>query len=298
MAVLKNVRTGEVVALRAPHRFGRSRTNHTVLPSAEVSSEHALITYADTWQVRDLGSRNGTQLDGTALEPGARVSLTVGARLIFGGTDDAWEIVSTGPPAPSATCGDEVVEGDPDLLALPSPDDPQLLVLRDGETGWQCDDAPVHDGAEITVQGTNWVLQLPEQLAPTEALSSNGPGLDEVALSFRVSRDEEYVELTVHLTGTAHPLPARTHHYLLLTLARARLEDVAEGLGDAEAGWRRADDVERMLRATKNQVHVGIHRLRKELAGLGVSEAQAIVERRVVTQQLRIGVLALEVHPL
>lgn len=299
MAVLKNLDTGERLILRARHRFGRSRTNHTALHAAEVSGEHALIGYtSDGWELRDLGSRNGTWLDGTALAPGERRALAPGAQIGFGADTPQWQVVSEAPPSAFARSGDRLVEGDGDLLALPSQDDPQLVVRYDEEEGWIGDDGPVGEGTPVKVAGERWVLGVPEILAPTRELGPSEQRLHDARLRFAVSRDEEYVEVTVEGPQGALRLPPKAHHYLLLTLARAYLADLDAGTAPADAGWRHTEDVQRMLRASKNQIYVSVHRIKKELTERDLVDGASIVQRRKTSGQLRIGVFDLEISSL
>ena len=72
---------------------------------------------------------------------------------------------------------------------------------------------------------------------PSTVVARAAVQLSDLVLCFRVSADEEHVEIdAVHLGGTL-PIPVRVHHYMLLTLARARLHDRAHGSGPAEEGW-------------------------------------------------------------
>jgi len=49
--------------------LGRATSNAIVLPDPAVSSQHALLTYrAGRWWLEDLGSRNGTLLNGVPIE--------------------------------------------------------------------------------------------------------------------------------------------------------------------------------------------------------------------------------------
>jgi hypothetical protein len=50
------------------------------------------------------------------------------------------------------------------------------------------------------------------------------------------------------------------------------------------------DDLSRALNVTGNQLNVDIHRIRKQLGGLGLADPAAIIERRPRSGQLRIGV--------
>lgn len=299
MAVLKNLNDGGSVILRARHRFGRSRTNHTPLVAPEVSGDHGLIGFVGhQWELRDLGSRNGSWVNGSELPAGARHPLAVGDQIGFGTAVPQYEVTSVAPPSASARSGDLLIEGDGDLLALPSLDDPQWVARYDPEEGWVSDQGAVAEGTELTLGGRVWVLGLPEILAPTREVRDTDLSLGLASLSFAVSSDEEYVEVEVRSGGAIQQLPPKAHHYLLLTLARAYQADRADGVADGEAGWRHTEDVQKMLRASKNQIYVGVHRIKKELTALGYLDGDSIVERRKTTQQLRIGVSAIEIRGL
>jgi pSer/pThr/pTyr-binding forkhead associated (FHA) protein len=64
-----------------------------------VSSQHALVRYNGVaWEIRDLGSRNGTWLNGVALAPSASIPLRVGARLRFGDDAEEWILEDASEP--------------------------------------------------------------------------------------------------------------------------------------------------------------------------------------------------------
>jgi hypothetical protein len=121
--------------------------------------------------------------------------------------------------------------------------------------------------------------------------SPDGPRLvlRDLVLSFSVSRDEEYVHLAVIHRGGAIDLGARTRNYLLLTLARRRLVDAAEGLPETTCGWVYHADLEHDPSMAPPQLNIDVFRLRKQFASVGVVDAADIIERRPRTRQLRIG---------
>ncbi len=68
---------GERVALdpARPITLGRSRANAVVLTDASVSREHARVSYRDgSWWVEDLGSKNGTKVNGRRIDKAAALS--------------------------------------------------------------------------------------------------------------------------------------------------------------------------------------------------------------------------------
>ena len=83
MAVLR----GPERVLVVPERclVGRSRSCDLVLSAGDVSGEHAVVQWsADHWELRELGSRNGSFVDGERVAAGERAPLRLGADLGHG----------------------------------------------------------------------------------------------------------------------------------------------------------------------------------------------------------------------
>ncbi|MBX2799918.1 MAG: FHA domain-containing protein [Myxococcales bacterium] len=293
MALWTELRTGRPLVLRMPHRFGRSRSNHTALEGPEVSGEHAIVRFREGWDLHDLASRNGTFVNGARLPRGARHRLVPGDRVGFGRPEPEWEISSVAPPAPCAIADDDVVEGEGELLALPSLDDPQWVLRHDADAGWVSEAGPVTDGQRVDVAGRSWELRLPEALVPTHTMGLDQVSLESVSLHFVVARNEEQVHVTVQLPHERHRLTPRGHHYVLVTLARLRLQDAAAQA--PEQGWREIDALLRMLKMSRNHLYVAIHRNRKEMLKLGIVDGSDIVERERRSSRLRIGLAELSV---
>ena len=67
------------------HEVGREQPAELVLPVPTVSARHARISVGiSSVSVADLGSTNGTYLDGTPLAPMAEVAVGVGQEVVFG----------------------------------------------------------------------------------------------------------------------------------------------------------------------------------------------------------------------
>src|SRR5262249_42927939 len=148
------------------------------------------------WSVRDLGSRNGTLVDGARIEAGGTRALAAGARLAFGNPAAEWTLVDASPPVAVARRfgGDGLIAAVDGMLALPSPDAPVVCVLESygawiAEVGGEA--RPATDGEQLFVDGQTFVLHLPEAGLQSTAVAGAADHLDEVALSLRVSRDEE-----------------------------------------------------------------------------------------------------------
>ncbi len=307
--MLKSRASGAMVVLGARHMIGRSAAADTRLRTPAVSGDHALITWDDgRWTLRDLGSRNGTFLADRRLDGGERAELLAGALVRFGARVEVWEVVSVEPPSIVAWAGGTVVEGEGDLLALPSFDDPAVVVQFEPPRGWVLVEEersrPIQDREHLVVRGTVWEVILPGVLASTAAMPAQDfePTapllLDRVSLELAVSADEEYIEATVGLDSGPKAIPPRTHHYLLLVLARARLEDAGAGVTEAEQGWVYSSDLRRMLGVSANAFYVMAHRCRREFEELGIVDAGDLFQKRSTTRQVRLAIPSLTVRSL
>jgi hypothetical protein len=180
-----------------------------------------------------------------------------------------------------------------DMLVVPAGDSPEVVVLRSARGEWQLESADrltrIEDGDTFEAGGTFWRFCCPNVIAPTSPLEQR-PSVRDARLRFAVSLDEEHVELGLECQNRRVALGTRSHNYLLLVLARRRLADQAEGLLDSVCGWIYQEDLLRDLSTTHTQLNVDICRIRKHFGALGLKEAAAIVERRIRTKQIRIGV--------
>lgn len=283
----------EPLELAARTLVGRSGQAELCLRSRWVSGEHAVIYWDGAcWQVRDLGSRNGTYVDGAKLDANTPQALAVGSTLGFGQPTGTWRVVEVSPPvarAVHAASGRTVLAED-GVLSLPDAETPEVMVFEDAARGWVAESEagtrPVATGGEVEAGGERWILALPSALWATHSRADE-LNLDTVRLRFTVSRDEEHVTLDLVHAGGVTPTRPRTHHYLLVTLARVRLADAA--LPPSEQGWTHKEDLAEMLRMSTQAIEVQILRARRQLSAAGLVDAAAIVERRLGTGQLRLG---------
>jgi pSer/pThr/pTyr-binding forkhead associated (FHA) protein len=288
-------RTNTLVHLLPDTLLGRSERTDVCVDDRAVSSEHARLRWTGrAWVVRDLGSKNGTWVDGRRLEAGGSAALAEGSSLALGSDAPQFHLASTAPPCVSALDDAGVrVFGAPDLLGLPDPADPEVMVVGDGGT-WRVEgvagERPVADGDVLEVAGRRFRLSLPEPVAGTWDRDVPGTtSLADTTLHFRVSRDEEHVELDVEAAGRRHTLGSKAHHYLLLVLARLRVGDAPE-VPESSRGWVGQDELVRMLGAREGALHTAVFRARAELAELGLADGAGVVERRKGSRQLRLGV--------
>ena len=298
MGTLLHLPSRRVVTLSSRLVVGRSRRSDLHITNRRVSAEHAILAWSGvTWELRDLGSTNGTFVDGKPLAVGIRVRLRRNNLLSFGDAEDAWRLVSDTPPLPAAVaCATgEPIEAEGPLLALPSAQDPVVTVFWE-RTGWVVE----HDGRRrvlretttVDVDGEQYEIQLPEAVAGTLAGEEDEPDQEEPlqGLEFIFERHPT-VGVGMDAIGRTGRLSLRprAHHGTMLHLARRREADLEAGVDAAEAGWLPFDQTARDLGIDPKTLNVHIYRVRQELAQNGICGANAVVERRPVSRELRFG---------
>lgn len=295
MATLHHPASTQTHRLLAEHTVGRSGSCILQLDDRRASGHHASLRWngAD-WEVLDLGSRNGTWVDGVRLEAGQRQLLARGATIGFGSTEDPWTLTDVDAPNLVARTPDgDFLHAEDGLLSLPHSSLPTILVYADSTGQWVAERnatvEPVQTGTRLTIGPSTWELVVPSPTAQTTVLPSPRPlTLSELTFVFDVSRDEENVQLRLLDRGRqVFDEPHRAHFYLLLALARARLEDAA--LPANEQGWRYQDDLAKGLQIPHEQFNVTVFRTRQYFGRLGLAGAKEILERRRGSGQVRLG---------
>lgn len=299
MATLASSTIARVLPARC--LVGRSRSCDLVLPTRDVSATHAMIEWKGTdWWLRDLGSRNGSWLDGRRINADEPTLLLAGARVSFGREAEPWLVQDADQPQLMAvrTSDDRQRVAQSNYLALPDPESPERCVYHDSQGTWVVE----HHGnttaiadREVLVlgDGTAWTVFIPELEPATWPVDSSTLRLSRLRLELSFNRNEEYVEAVVQHGPRTIDLGARAHHYLLLLLARRRLADREAGVAAPEEGWIRQDELAHMLRMTDNHIYIAIHRARTQLGEHDVADAAGLIERRPGTRQLRLGVAQL-----
>ncbi len=304
MAKLRDLRTGTIIPLRASHRLGRDPSSDTVFADREVSADHARLQWrGGRWVIRDLGSNNGTTLQGRPLSGTQRV-LRRGMRIELGDPAIALEVLDDGPPEPFARCEDgRIAEGRGRELYLPSIEDCELVVLPGERGGWSAtrgeETRPISDRSAVELRGQRWELSLSRPLAGTALSTAARYTLSETKLRFVVSYDEESVQLFAEVGGAAVDLGAHAHHYALLTLARRREQDRLAGLPETRCGWWERRQLAAALRMDSAHLNVHLFRCRDSLRSKNWGDADGLIET-LRRSKIRIGVrdIAIERPPI
>src|ERR1041384_7768048 len=174
MGTLAKQPEGPRSLLLSRHVVGRSRLADLHMVEPTVSGEHAVLRWTGReWELHDLGSRNGTIVDGRRLTPGERLAVTRGTVIAFGQADNAWRLVDDAPPtimAMPADGSDPLCARD-NLLALPGEEDPAAVVYRDSAGDWVIeqggDVTRIADRHAVHAGGHDFVLRVPDLIAVT-----------------------------------------------------------------------------------------------------------------------------------
>ena len=246
MGAIRDSSSGAIRILEPSHVVGRGPAPKCSLTLNEpyVSGVHAELRWTGAdWELKDLGSRNGTFLDGRRLDPSAPTRLEKGSKVAFGAPERTWELVDASPPPVMVVPlgGGEPVLLRDDFIALPSSDDPRATIYRTIGGRLECSN-PADAGAPISsdlrdLRGRRpalavlvrrlaarrrWPCRTTRQAAHRAARPA--------ARRSRYRRDEEHVRLEMTRPGHDVDMGSRKHNYLLLTLARRRLNEEAQGL--------------------------------------------------------------------
>jgi hypothetical protein len=307
---LELVRDGvvvRVIPVRDTVTLGRDLGNHVVLADPNVSGHHAVLQRGpDGVVLRDLGSTNGTTVNGAVVAGAHRLShgdeiglgpeVTLRIRQVEAGTSGTWVLRDVAAGILHLLEDDHLHIGTAEESAIRLPEGPPraatLLVHAGGELWLGMDDADreLVEGDTFTVGSSTFRVEVLAQntlLAPTA----------------RPSRAARFpYRLDVTLSPTAAVMSDRTSDrtcqwdaearvMLLFQLARQLREDRAARVVPAMAGWSHDEDLmvgvwgREALTGAASRFSVLLHRVRKdlELAGL---DPWCVEKRRGATRMV------------
>lgn len=279
MAQILDTSTNQTHTLRTHHTLGRSAdTVDTAISSALVSRIHAALEWnGQNWSVRDL-SRNGTWVQGTRIPSSAGVILSAGDCLNFGSADSpAWQLLDDDEPRSlllGMTPDTDTIELHP-YLFIPNNDDPHIVVTYSQRRRcWSRQDLDdkqyphpeyaLHHGEVLSCAGQHWRVFLVESENVTEHSPSPERHLEDFEFHFELSLDEENTGLKLEHEQDVVDLGERSHHYLLLHLARQRAEEALRGYDQTSQGWIDNEQLTRDLGVEMSHINILIFRARKQ----------------------------------
>lgn len=299
MGILRELETNRRVHLPPRLLVGRSGQADLRLIGTWVSSEHASIWWdGHVWRVRDLDSRNGTLLEGQRVMRREGEPLVQGHTLAFGQLEEAWMVDDDAAPVAMAVdrAGEAVRLASDGVLTLPDEGDPQVTVYAADEQWWlRRDEGPpeaVSDRHIEPLDGRVWILRLPEATPRTDE-ARDAPRAGDLCLRLGVGRDQETITALLTHRGARIGLDPRSHHEVLVWLARQQVDDAA--LPEPERGWVEPEVLMDCTGLKRNVLNVYVQRLRQQFADCGV--VGEVIERRP-SHALRLAPMQVEVGAL
>ncbi|WP_444928515.1 FHA domain-containing protein [Microbulbifer sp. SSSA002] len=310
MACLQHPDRDQPVYLMAHHTIGRRQgAVDTRITSAEISGIHAAVQWTGThWNLRDL-SRNGTWLNGQQLVPAKSYPLQTGDKIAFGRANNpAWIVENLDAPENLLI---DIHSGEAQALEqyhlLPDENEPlaslqyspltgQWLYEFTGPSAEDGDKTLINHGDRIDCGLHSWQLFLADNQGATKELSLQQLSIVDFELKFSVSSHEEHVQLQLQREGMQQSLPARIHNYLLLYLARARVQDQQKGTDPDSQGWVSIQVATHELGITVNHLNTQIFRARKQISESlpDAVDTSNLVERR--SWEIRLGCPIFEIY--
>lgn len=301
MAYILNRKNSNRQYLLPHHNFGRrAEAVDTFIDQAEVSKIHAIIEWnGDEWHIRDV-SHNGTWLDNEKLVDSRFYKLKQGQTIYFAGPEtEGWVIEDLSPPRnqllPLNNDSNEVDLSLSGYHLLPSDNEPKVALYLCPDRGqWYTEaldtkiidieenNEPLTHGDRLLFENYEWEMFLPVITKPTQELSTQALNLSQFEFIFDVSQDEENVTLKLRHEKQFFDLEERTHHYLLLHLARCRMRDAAANADEKNQGWVYNDDLAKDLGLDGSHLNIQIFRARKQLSEelKHVSGLSDLIQRR------------------
>ncbi len=292
MATLFNSQLKQSFTLFEHHIFGRHpNATGTQLKNRDASRMHAVILWdGERWSLKD-SSANGTFVNGHKISKCVNHRLNTGDTICFGSEQsEHWEIRDLHPPQTRLV---PLTEGlSPidlvDIAGLPCDEKPEILLYASPHGQWMCENqegiASVLKSGDIVGTPTQqWRFIESQGSAATRATHDGSPPpTGDIKFAFKASQNEEHVSLTLVIDNKHIDLGERSHHYLLLFLARQRLNDKKLHLSEQEQGWIKKDVLKKMLGMPETHINIQVHRFRKQVtvALPGTTTLHQIIERR------------------
>lgn len=277
MASLINTQTKQRCHLLPHHTFGRREDKvDTFLDAPQISKIHASIEWnGSEWLLKDL-SRNGIWIDGKKISSQQNIAIQNGQLIQFVNKDLRFLVEDTSAPDSFIVAQHNRSGAIPlrELMLLPDDDSPKLaLHLSPDNHQWLLEtldeSAEVRElrhGDEIVLGDLRWTLHLTDKSnSPTVVIDSDW-SLDNFLFCFNTTQDEENTSLALSNGGNQCDLGERSHHYVLLHLARCRAKDELSGINEYDQGWIDNNLLCREMGMELAHINIQLYRLRKQLS--------------------------------
>ncbi len=241
MSVIKNTDSDEMVVLRATLTVGRSVSSLLQIAENDISKNHATLSWEhDHWQIKDH-SRNGTLVNGRLLHHSTG-KLSGDDVIQFGANNTTrWKLMNEeGPLSYLRAHTDEfkIIRLEGTHLMYPNEESPEVSFFKSVRLEWVMDDnentRPLRHNRQYEFGGEAWTYYDNEPLQDTIDISNQ---VETASIDCYLSSDEESVQIKIVMNDLEMNLGEKVYNFLLLLLARQRLEDMEAGFAESEQGW-------------------------------------------------------------
>jgi hypothetical protein len=291
MAYLIDEQKLQKIFLKSYHTIGRYKFNvDTFIDSPGVSRHHAIIELANNkWLIRDV-STNGIWLNDNKIDKNLPYQLSQNDKIDFASPgQNSYVVGSLNNECQylvSQSNSQNVIEIT-DQLILPNESDASYIIYFDKLLNyWFLEDLnnndkqALYDGGLVSLYNEQWLFYSANTAAVTKHIECKRK-VQSCSLIINVSQDEESTQLSVKANDHTIDLGTRTHHYLVLLLARTRIEDKNANLESTQQGWMYRDDLVKALGIQTNHMNIMVHRIRKQLSEIehdGMDELNYLIE--------------------
>ncbi|TQV88041.1 FHA domain-containing protein [Aliikangiella coralliicola] len=282
MGIFNSIHSKTSIYLKPVHIFGRdSNTADTVISHQGSSRLHCVLRWqAGHWFVTDE-SKNGCFINGKRIEKGHSLCLAKGD--VFStckNNSAAWTFEDESAPKPIILNKESSrwIELEP-LNILPDENTPECQIVQQGQHWFFEKDhehVSISEGFSFLMEGKHWHFFPNFLLQETEYVADQKREIPEII--FDVSRNEEHVGIIFRSQNEEFNLGRKIHHYLILELARHRLED--SDAQESDRGWMSNDLVLHRLGIDMNHLNIQIYRARKAIKEYSQNWSQHLIERR------------------
>jgi hypothetical protein len=244
--------------------------------------------------IKDL-SKNGTYINGKAISNKARSLIKLNDVINFSINGSSYIVKDLSPPCDMLIPIDNSVATEAIKLKTYN------LLLNDNELeiaiiynalaeSWYVEHINqehentvfLQDHAQITVNNVIYQLQLSRIVSDTQTLFNTKCNLNDLSFIFYLSLDEEITHLQLQSPVGSIDMTTRVHHYLTLSLARYKVEDMHNDVKEELQGWVNTTKLCKDLGLDLTHLNIQIHRVRKQFTDMlyDYIGATELIERR------------------
>ncbi|MCJ8318174.1 MAG: FHA domain-containing protein [Colwellia sp.] len=276
-----NTKTKQSITLRNPHVFGRSPiSSNTLLNDTNASRVHSSIHWNSSYWLLQDSSTNGSFINKTRVTKSIMKRLKQGDTLNFGDLNsETWQLIDDSEPKSMLIPLDKDSASIEltNVFVLPNENAPEVTFYLSPEYRWLCESKTgtvvLNSGDNIQTSTGDWYFV--GNYPVDETCFVNHFHQDEsltIKAEFTVSQNEEHVYISLTIEDKIIDLGRKSHHYLVLVLARKWQEDKINNIQNSERGWLDKALLCKELIITEQYMNIQIYRFRKQVASF-MSEA-------------------------